>query len=126
MSSNNFSARLPSAGDGNTYPAAEATALIDAARAAQAETGKDYSGLLQDMLLETSDVEGFLEDLTRLTIDTLAAPGQELFSGVTLLRPGSAGTVASDSEESQRMDEVQYRFGTGPCLEAARDRKSVV
>ncbi|MCC3270782.1 GAF and ANTAR domain-containing protein [Arthrobacter gengyunqii] len=126
MSSDNFSARLPSAGDGSKHSAAETTELIDAARAAQAETGKDYSGLLQDMLLETSDVEGFLEDLTRLTVDTLAAPGQELFSGVTLLRPGSAGTVASDSEESRRMDEVQYRFGTGPCLEAARTNSTVV
>jgi len=126
MSGDDFLAPPPFERGGSTHQSAGATDLIDAAREAQHETGKDYSGLLQDMLLETSDVEGFLTDLTRLTVDTLAAPGQELFSGVTLLRPGSAGTVASDSEESRRFDELQYRVDSGPCLEAARTNNTVL
>ena len=133
MSSDNNSARIPSTMDGITDEAAEATELPAAPQAEGAtgentDTGinRDPADLLQDMVLETSDVESFLNDLTRLTVDTLAEPGQELFSGVTLLRPGSAGTAASDSEESRRMDEVQYRFDTGPCLEAARTNQTVL
>lgn len=87
---------------------------------------KHYSGLLQDMVLETSDVGRFLEDLTRLTVDTLAAHGKEVFCGVTLLRPNRVGTVASSSPEALQMDEVQYEYGDGPCLQAARTNQTVL
>lgn len=86
----------------------------------------DYSGLLQDMVLETADVESFLEDLTRLTVDTLSGPGQDLFCGVTLLRPDRAGTAASSSPEALQMDEIQYEYDDGPCLEAARTNRTVL
>ncbi|WP_461169958.1 GAF and ANTAR domain-containing protein [Arthrobacter sp. Z1-15] len=92
----------------------------------QERNERDYSGLLQDMVLETNDVESFLEDLTRLTVDTLSASGKEVFCGVTLLRPNRAGTVASSSPEAQQMDEVQYEYGDGPCLEAARNNRTVL
>lgn len=87
---------------------------------------RHYSGLLQDMVLETSDVGRFLEDLTRLTVDTLAAHGKEVFCGVTLLRPNRVGTVASSSPEALQMDEVQYEYGDGPCLQAARTNHTVL
>ena len=100
--------------------------FVSEAALSEGGSGRDYSSLLQDMVLETTDVESFLEDLTRLTVDTLSGGGREFFCGVTLLRPGSAGTVASDTEESRRMDEVQYELGTGPCLEAARTNKTIL
>ncbi|GAA3291401.1 GAF and ANTAR domain-containing protein [Arthrobacter citreus] len=87
---------------------------------------RDYSGLLQDMVLETDDVESFLEDLTRLTVDALSSSGNEVFCGVTLLRPNRVGTVASSSPEALRMDEVQYEFDDGPCLQAARTNETVL
>lgn len=86
----------------------------------------DYSGLLHEMVLETTDVESFLEDLTRLTVDALSKSGNEVFCGVTLLRPNRAETVASSSPEALQMDEVQYEFGDGPCLQAARTNKTVL
>jgi GAF domain-containing protein len=93
--------------------------------ATKGDPDRDYSGLLQDMVLETSDVESFLNDLTRLTVDALSKSGREVFCGVTLLRPKRTGTVASSSPEALEMDEVQYEFDDGPCLEAARTNETV-
>ena len=36
------------------------------------------------------------------------------------------GTFGSSSELSRRMDEYQYTFGEGPCLDAVRDRAPVL
>ena len=94
--------------------------------AAKEDRERDYSGVLQDMVLETTDVESFLEDLTRMTVDALSASGNEVFCGVTLLRPNRAGTVASSSPEALQMDEVQYEFDDGPCLQAARTNETVL
>lgn len=102
------------------------TDVADLETGAQDSREKDYSGVLQDMVLETNDVESFLEDLTRLTVDTLSSPGKEVFCGVTLLRPNRAGTVASSSPEALQMDEVQYEYDDGPCLDAARTNHTVL
>ncbi|WAP51722.1 GAF and ANTAR domain-containing protein [Arthrobacter sp. ATA002] len=100
--------------------------LTEAEPGTQGKADRDYSGLLQDMVLETSDVQNFLEDLARLTVDSLSTPGMEIFCGVTLLRPNRTGTVASSSPEALQMDEVQYEFNDGPCLEAARSNRTVL
>lgn len=78
-------------------------------------------GMLQDMVLESSDVNEFLGGLAKLASDALSSEGNEVFCGVTLLRPRSKGSVASSSEQAQSMDEVQYQFDDGPCLRAARE-----
>ncbi|MBG6225313.1 putative methionine-R-sulfoxide reductase with GAF domain [Arthrobacter sp. CAN_A2] len=78
-------------------------------------------GMLQDMVLDSSDINEFLDGLARLAADTLSTRGAEMMCGVTLLRHGSMGTVASSSEQAKLMDEVQYAFDDGPCIRAARD-----
>lgn len=78
-------------------------------------------GMLQDMVLDSADVNEFLDGLAKLAADALSVDGREVFCGVTLLRPRSKGTVASSSEQAQLMDELQYRFDDGPCLRAARE-----
>ncbi|MBG6218047.1 GAF domain-containing protein [Arthrobacter sp. CAN_A6] len=81
-------------------------------------------GMLQDMVLESSDVEGFLKGLAKLAADRLSSPGSEVLCGVTLLRPRAKGTMATSSEHARKMDEVQYAFNDGPCLRAAREGKT--
>jgi hypothetical protein len=49
---------------------------------------------------------------TRLTASTLA-------SSVTVLSDGRPTTVAATSDLALDLDQVQYRLGTGPCLQAA-------
>ncbi|MHA7283326.1 GAF and ANTAR domain-containing protein [Arthrobacter sp. TMS2-4] len=78
-------------------------------------------GMLQDMVLDSSDINEFLDGLVRLAADTLSTPDRNVMCGVTLLRSRFKGTVASSSEQAQLMDEVQYAFDDGPCIRAARD-----
>ncbi|WP_258069850.1 GAF and ANTAR domain-containing protein [Arthrobacter sp. SX1312] len=78
-------------------------------------------GMLQDLVLDSTDINEFLDGLARLAADTLSTPDREVMSGVTLLRRRSTGTVASSSEQAKLMDEVQYAFDDGPCIRAARD-----
>ncbi|WP_244186110.1 GAF and ANTAR domain-containing protein [Arthrobacter agilis] len=78
-------------------------------------------GMLQDMVLESSDVNEFLDGLAKLAADALSSEGSEVFCGVTLLRSRAKGNVASSSEQARLMDEVQYQFDDGPCIRAARE-----
>ncbi|MCC3294397.1 GAF and ANTAR domain-containing protein [Arthrobacter sp. zg-Y411] len=80
---------------------------------------------LQALILETESMEYFLE--------AFAARAAELFStdadilvGVTLLRNKQGATVASSSDAARVLDEVQYGYGDGPCLRAARTGKTVL
>jgi hypothetical protein len=77
--------------------------------------------MLQDMVLDSSDITGFLDELVKLAADTLSGADREVFCGVTLLRPRTKGTVASSSKQAHLMDEIQYPFDDGPCLRAARE-----
>ncbi len=88
-------------------------------------TGRAVPGLLQDMVLESPDVEGFLSDLASLAADHFTRTGRQIFCGITLLRPRKAHTVASSSAQALGMDEIQYAFGDGPCLTAARTNEAV-
>lgn len=81
-------------------------------------------GMLQDMVLESADVEEFLTNLAKLAAENFSAPDAEVLAAVTLLRPHTKITVASSNEQAQKMDEVQYAFDDGPCLRAAREEKT--
>jgi GAF domain-containing protein len=76
-------------------------------------------GMLQDMVLDSDDVNEFLDGLVKLAADTLSHGNREILCGIVLLRPRTKTTVASSSERAQLMDEVQYPFDDGPCLRAA-------
>ncbi|RJT75131.1 ANTAR domain-containing protein [Arthrobacter cheniae] len=77
------------------------------------------------MVLESEDVQSFLTGLVEIAAKSFATSYGEVFCGVTLLRPRSMVTVASSSDEAQRMDEIQYGFDDGPCLRAAREGYTV-
>jgi GAF domain-containing protein len=72
------------------------------------------------MVLDSDDVEQFLTKLVTMAGHTLSAEDDEVLCGVTLLRDRSKITVASNSPDAQKMDEVQYEYNDGPCLRAAR------
>ena len=82
------------------------------------------TGMLQDMVLESIDVEDFLTNLAKLAAEKFSSRGTEVLGAVTLLRPRSKATVASSSDHARKMDEVQYAFDDGPCLRAAREEKT--
>ncbi|MBT2532278.1 GAF and ANTAR domain-containing protein [Arthrobacter sp. ISL-48] len=75
---------------------------------------------VQDLILDTQDVEDFLNELARFTAENLSGPRGEVLCGITLLRHRTAATVASSSERARQLDEIQYNYGDGPCLRCAR------
>ncbi|MGP5319187.1 GAF and ANTAR domain-containing protein [Arthrobacter rhombi] len=83
------------------------------------------SEYLHGMILESDELENFLNALTRLAVHELSETGEEVLCGITLLRHKRAGTVASSSETAQEMDEVQYKYKDGPCLSASRTQALV-
>lgn len=82
-------------------------------------------GTLQDLVLDSGDVERFLENLAELAVTQLSSPEKDVLCGVTLLRPRKSETVASSSEAARKLDELQYAFGDGPCLTAARTQQMI-
>lgn len=80
---------------------------------------------LQDLLLERQDLTEFLDDFTRLMAENLSQGQEEVWCAVTLLRGRSAATVASSNDRAAALDEIQYKFGDGPCLTAAREHRLV-
>jgi hypothetical protein len=97
---------------------------IPAGISADGSTSVSVPGMLQDMVLESADVEGFLTNLAKLAAEQFSSPDAEVLAAVTLLRPRTKTTVASSNEHAQKMDEVQYAFNDGPCLRAAREEKT--
>ncbi|HEY8701435.1 MAG TPA: GAF and ANTAR domain-containing protein [Arthrobacter sp.] len=75
---------------------------------------------VQDLLLETQDVEDFLNELARYSAENLSGPRGDVLCGITLLRRRTAATVATSSERARQLDELQYDYGDGPCLRCAR------
>ncbi len=86
----------------------------------QASDAQLVAADIQDLLLDTPDVEAFLTELARHSAAMLSSPGARVFCGVTLLRHRSATTVASSDDRARLLDELQYQFAEGPCLTAAR------
>ena len=74
---------------------------------------------LQQLILQADTVELFLEAFASHA-SAVFSNGTEVLAGVTLLRNKEGATVASSSDSARELDEVQYGFGDGPCLRAAR------
>jgi GAF domain-containing protein len=78
---------------------------------------------LQQLLLATDDITGFLDQLTTLTVKVL--PG-EVSCGLTLRRDHGAFTVASSDSRASQVDEIQYGHDEGPCLRSLATGEVVV
>ena len=87
---------------------------------ASESTGEPISQRLGELVLTSSHVEEFLQELVAEAATQLSADGQQVSCSVTLVRRKKAATVASSDERARAMDEVQYAFNDGPCLSAIR------
>jgi GAF domain-containing protein len=88
-------------------------------------TANSINQHLQELVLNSTDVEEFLSELARVSARSLSEPGDEILCGITLLRHRKAATVASSSPAAQAMDEIQYAYGDGPCMTASREQEPV-
>lgn len=80
---------------------------------------------LPELLLESTDIAGFLDAFTATIAQSLATDDDEVWCAVTLLRPKRSATVASSSPKAEALDEIQFHYGDGPCLTAAREHRVV-
>ncbi|MDQ4009422.1 MAG: GAF and ANTAR domain-containing protein [Actinomycetota bacterium] len=76
----------------------------------------DHSSLveLQALLLESGTLHGFLDRLAKLTAQALPEGSS---CGVTVRQNSRPVTLAASDEWTGRIDQLQYDFGEGPCLE---------
>ncbi|MCM3689114.1 GAF and ANTAR domain-containing protein [Kocuria rosea] len=80
---------------------------------------------LHELLLASEDITGFLDAFTASIAEALAGDGEQVWCAVTLLRPKRSATVAASSDRAEALDEIQYHYGDGPCLTAAREHRVV-
>ncbi len=71
---------------------------------------------LADRLTDTDDVEGALVDVVKLAPSTV--PGCD-WAGITQMTRHQLRTLAASDPIVQEVDQLQYRLGQGPCVEAA-------
>jgi GAF domain-containing protein len=94
-----------------------------------AEAGKkvseDIAGRLQALVLESLDVGHFLDELAEFSCAFFSAPDNEVRCAFTVLRRKKAATVASSDAQARVLDEIQLKFGEGPCLAAMKDMSTV-
>lgn len=69
---------------------------------------------LQQLLLATEDITDFLQRIAVLTVSVLP---DEMSCGITLRRDHGAFTVASSDDRAGKLDEIQYGYDEGPCLQ---------
>ena len=76
----------------------------------------DHSSLseLQALLLESDTLHHFLDRLAALTAQALPEGSS---CGVTVRQNSRAITLAASDERARRIDQLQYDFDEGPCLE---------
>ena len=70
---------------------------------------------LQNLLLATPGMAGFLHEVAVLAAGTVA---KGLSCGITLQLDGHPMTVASNDARANLVDEIQYQIEEGPCLHA--------
>lgn len=74
---------------------------------------------LQDLVIGSEDVNGFLTELCELSAAALSRTlGRDVSCAVTLSRRRRTTTAAWSNPEARLFDEIQHSFGEGPCLHA--------
>ncbi|HEX4017705.1 MAG TPA: GAF and ANTAR domain-containing protein [Frankiaceae bacterium] len=77
---------------------------------------------LQDLLISTSELDAFLADLAAMAVAVIPPISS---CGITLRRGAEPLTVGSSDPLADRVDELQYGRGVGPCLEALHTGETV-
>lgn len=80
---------------------------------------------LQDLILDSADVQEFLSAFAGYSARVFSAQDSEVICGVTLLRDRKPASAAFSDGRARLLDEIQNNFGDGPCLQAAREQVTV-
>ncbi|MEW1979548.1 GAF and ANTAR domain-containing protein [Citricoccus sp. NPDC079358] len=86
----------------------------------ETEQGTTSEGLY-DLLLDSPDLQAFVEDFTTALHEGMSTNPGVLWCSVTVLRQKRAATMASSEDWVNDLDIQQYELGDGPCLTAAAE-----
>jgi putative methionine-R-sulfoxide reductase with GAF domain len=81
---------------------------------------------LQELILNSVNMGGFLRELATLTASTLSGPGNVLHCGITVVRHRKPAVAAASDQRARSLDELQNAFDDGPCLTALRQHETVL
>ncbi|MGM7775429.1 GAF and ANTAR domain-containing protein [Arthrobacter sp. KNU-44] len=85
-----------------------------------AHPNQDLGITLQDLCLESVDLDDFLANLATLAGAALTTASNAVSCGLTVVTKKKGITTASSDERVRALDELQIEFGDGPCLTALR------
>lgn len=97
-----------------------------AADVSENEVFTDVAQHLQDLVLDSPEVDQFLDELAVYSAARLSGPGRTVSCGISVVRQKKATTMASSSPGARVMDQLQHQYKDGPCLMAMRDRVTVL
>jgi hypothetical protein len=100
-------------------------ALRIVASESTAKTDTSITEHLHELVLDSSDVEDFLNELARASARNLSEPGDEVLCAIALLRQRKAATVASSSAGAQALGQIEFQFSDSPGMAASMDHVTV-
>lgn len=80
---------------------------------------------LHELVLNSSDVEDFLNELAQVSARNLSEPDDEMLCAISLLRQRKAATVASSSPDAKAVGLLEHQFAETPSLTASTTGKTV-
>ena len=84
-------------------------------------------GCLEDLILESANVEEFLAQLATMAAASLSSSGRRAVQcSVVLRRPKKSVAVGTSGGCARAMGELHVTLRGGPCLSAARENQSVL
>ena len=90
-----------------------------------AKTDTSITDHLHELVLNSSDVEDFLNELAQVSARNLSEPGDEILCAITLLRQRKAATVASSSPEAAEVGRLEHQYSGSPSLTSSTERTTV-
>jgi GAF domain-containing protein len=82
---------------------------------------------LHDLIIGSTNVSGFLEELSIVAASTLSeSAGSLIECGVTLRQRKRNGTVTGSSDRARELDRIEQALGQGPCLSALEAMKPIL
>ena len=90
-----------------------------------AKTDTSITEHLHELVLNSSDVEDFLNELAQVSARNLSEPGDEMLCAITLLRQRKTATIASSSREAKSIGRLEHGFSETPSLTAFTVQETV-
>lgn len=100
-------------------------ALRTVASESTAKTVTSITEHLHEELLNSSDVEEFLDELARVSARNLSESGDEVLCGITLLRQRKAATIASSGDAACAVSQIEYQSEQSPGMAASLEQVTV-